>query len=289
MEALADLVPAFRGRDRTVTPLGGGLTNRNYRVDVGEESYVLRIAGAGTELLGIDREREVACARAAAAAGVGPEVIAHLPEHRLTVTRFVRGKQLTAEDVRRPEVLRRLARTLRSVHDAPLPDGLGAFNVFAVIRTYHEQARERGVPLPGELGPALELLSRLEKELHTAEPPCLCHNDLLPANFIDDGTAIRIIDWEYGGLGDRFFDLGNFAVNHQLDEAQEVLFLGAYHGEAHPEHLRRLRRMRLVSDMREATWGFLQAGVSQLESPEYYTDYGRRHLDRFRAAAAKWV
>lgn len=143
------------------------------------------------------------------------------------------------------------------------------------------------MPLPEDLGQAMDLLSSVEKELRTGEPPCLCHNDLLPANFIDVGTTIYILDWKYGGLGDCFFDLGNFAVNHQLDESQELLFLEGYFGAARPRQMRRLRLMRLVSDMREATWGFLQAGVSRLETPAYYTTYGRKHLTRFLTAAMK--
>jgi thiamine kinase-like enzyme len=112
---------------------------------------------------------------------------------------------------------------------------------------------------------------------------------LLAGNFIDDGTAVRLIDWEYAGLGDRFFDLGNFAVNHQLDEGQERALLEAYFGEVRPEHLRRLQLMRLVSDMREATWGYLQAGISTLKPPAEYLKYGREHLDRFLAAATGLV
>jgi thiamine kinase-like enzyme len=103
----------------------------------------------------------------------------------------------------------------------------------------------------------------------------------LAANFIDDGESIRIIDWEYGGQGDRFFDLGNFAVNNQLSEEQERELLAHYFGESTPERHRRLQLMRLASDMREAAWGFLQAGISKLHSPDYYLTYGRKHLDRF--------
>jgi len=286
LKAVAAHVPVLHDKQMVITSLGGGLTNRNYRVNAEGESYVLRIAGTGTELLGIDREREVACSHAAAGAGVGPEVIAYLPEHQALVTRFVPGRQLTDEDVRRPEELHRLAQTLRRCHDYQAPPDLGAFSPFEVVRSYHALAREKNVPLPEELGRALDLLGRIERELRTAEPPCLCHNDLLAANFIDDGTVIRIIDWEYGGLGDRFFDLGNLAVNNALDEGQEGLLLEAYFGAARPEHLRRLRLMRLVSDIREAMWGFLQAAISTLHSPDYYLAYGRKHLERFLAAAA---
>ena len=287
VRALAAVVPALAGKGVRVTLLGGGMTNRNYKVEAGGESFVLRVAGESTEELGIDREREIACARAAAAAGVGPEVVAHLPGQRLTLTRFVQGKQLEAEHARDPEMLRRLAQALRVVHDHPLLEGVTAFDPFAVIRDYHARAGAKKVPLPVELGQALELLARIEKELDTGEPRCLCHNDLLPANFLDGGAMICIIDWEYGGRGDRFFDLGNFAVNHQLDEAQERGLLEAYFGSARPEHLRRLLLMRLVSDLREAAWGYLQAGVASMESPAYFTAYARKHLDRFLGAAQK--
>jgi thiamine kinase-like enzyme len=286
IQAVVDQVPTWRGKALILTPLDGGLTNRNYRVDAEGVSYVLRLAGVNTDLLGIDREREMACSRTAAGVDVGPEVITYLPEYQALVRRFVQGKQLTEADVRRPEVLRRLAQTLRRCHACKTPSDLGTFLPFEAVRNYYALAQQRTLPLPQELSQALDLLARLETELRTGEPPCLCHNDLLPANFIDDGTCIRIIDWEYGGLGDRFFDLGNLAVNNVLDEGQERLLLEAYFGEARPEDLRRLRLMRLVSDMREAMWGFLQAGISTLHSPEYYLAYGRKHLERFLGAAA---
>ena len=124
-------------------------------------------------------------------------------------------------------------------------------------------------------------MDRIEAELASDDPACLCHNDLLPANFIDDGQNVRIIDWEYGGLGDRFFDLGNLAVNLQWTPDQEAAFLIHYFGAARPEHLRRLRLMRLASDMREAMWGFVQSAISQLHSPGHFLDYGQKHLQRF--------
>src|SRR5204863_8320824 len=126
---------------------------------------------------------------------------------------------------------------------------------------------------------ALELLGRLEEQWRDVEPPRPCHNDLLAGNFIDDGAALRIIDWEYGGMGDRFFDLGNLAANNEFEEGHERALLALCFGEVHPDHLRRLRLMRLASDMREATWGFLQAALSTLDIE--YLAYGRKHLERF--------
>jgi thiamine kinase-like enzyme len=141
--------------------------------------------------------------------------------------------------------------------------------------------------LPSRLPEALAELARLEQKLAAGEPPCLCHNDLLPANFIDDGTRLSIIDWEYAGAGDRFFDLGNFAVNLQLDDAGEKALLTAYFGADRADDRRRLRLMRRVSDLREAMWGAVQAGISTLHSPDYYLDYGRKHLERFLSAGGR--
>jgi len=161
---------------------------------------------------------------------------------------------------------------------------LKPFNPFAVIRDYLARAAGQNVPMSPEWNQALAVMARIETEMSRDGTHCLCHNDLLPANFLDAGARICIIDWEYGGIGDRFFDLGNFAVNHQLDAAQEAQFLEAYFGAAREEDLRRLRLMRLVSDLREAAWGYLQAAISTIESPAYYTAYGRKHLERFLIA-----
>src|SRR5260221_13629019 len=92
-----------------------------------------------------------------------------------------------------------------------------------------------------------------------------CHNDLLNANFIDDGTRSRIIDWEYAGMGGPFFDLGNFSINHELTAEEDELLLAAYDGEVQPPRLARLTLMRVVSDFREAMWGVLQQGISSLD------------------------
>ncbi len=106
-----------------------------------------------------------------------------------------------------------------------------------------------------------------------------CHNDLLASNFIDDGRNIWIVDWEYAGMGDIFFDLGNFAVNQSLNDEQCQLLLQYYFGEVRPADLAHLHLMRLGSDLRESFWGFLQLGISELDFD--YREYAHHHLNRF--------
>jgi thiamine kinase-like enzyme len=274
---LIQLVPELRGRPLKITPLGGGLTNRNFCLDGDGESFVLRVPGEDTALLGIDRACEAACSRAAAALDVGPEVVAFLPEHGAMVRRFVVGRVLEPKDLQQPECLRRAVDSLRRYHDGP--PGAGSFSPFATVRKYHALAQERHVDFPGTMERALEQLRRIERELHCDDPPCPCHNDLLPANFVDDGSTVRIIDWEYAGMGDRFFDLGNLAVNCEFGAEHERRLLEQYFGEVRPDDLRRLRLMRLASDMREAMWGFLQSALSALDVD--FVAYGCRHLERF--------
>src|SRR5688500_11683706 len=112
-------VPGFGGKGVFVERLEGGFTNRNYRLQAGDETFVLRIAGADTALLGIDRQTEFACTQLASAAGVGPEVIACIPEHSALIRRFVHGRLLTSEDIRRPDITSRIAQSLRRFHDFP--------------------------------------------------------------------------------------------------------------------------------------------------------------------------
>jgi hypothetical protein len=196
-------VPVLRGKDLILKELGGGLTNVNYKVSAEGVGCVVRIFGENTQLLGIDRIREVECQSAAAAAGVAPQVIASLPQHRALVTQFIDGKVLTSADAHRPENLRRIAKALRRCHDHPVESPIGAFSAFDVIRQYHQLARERRARLPAELPECLAILEGIENELKDGPASCMCHNDLLAENLIDrDGTLTKI-DWEYGGLGDQ--------------------------------------------------------------------------------------
>lgn len=278
-EEILSHVQRFRGMPLVVTPLTGGITNRNWRVEAAGESFVLRVAGEKTSLLGIDRHCEHAASLAAAALGIGPEVIAYLPEHQALVTRFVEGRVLATRDVDDTNVISRIVRSLRRYHESP--PGAGRFCGFTTIRDYHRQSIEHGVALPAAVGVAVAQLPEIEHSLPAAEPLCPCHNDLLPANLIDDRVTVRIIDWEYAGLGDRWFDLGNFAENHRLNRGQEERLLNEYFGELRPDDLRRLHAMRRVSALREATWGFLQTGISSLGFD--FLGYANDHLERFYA------
>jgi thiamine kinase-like enzyme len=277
-------VPELAGRELTLRPLSGGITNRNFLVEADgtTDRWVIRLAGNDTYLLGISREVEHAATVAAAGVGVGPEVSAFIRPEGYLVTRFIVGSGVSDEAVHQPDTLRRVADSLRRIHEGPAIPGL--FVPFRIVEAYRALAEARGVPIPAEYELAQAIARRIELAFLTNPVEMRpCHNDLLNANFIDDGARIRIVDWEYAGMGDPFFDLGNFSINHELTPDEDSQLLAAYDGGARPARLARLTLMRTVSDFREAMWGVLQQGISALDVD--FVAYAAEHFDRLLVGA----
>jgi thiamine kinase-like enzyme len=278
LETILRAVPGWADADLEVEPLEGGITNRNFVVRTGGQAYVLRIPGRDTELLGIERANELRAARVAAEAGVGPEVVASLPQIGSFVSRFVPGAHIPMEDLRDPEVLGALVTSLRRLHGCPpIPS---SFNAFRIVETYFATASSHGVTVPPAYDEAHAIADRLEAAFDaTPSPLATCHNDLLNANFLRDGAHVWLVDYEYAGMGDVFFDLGNLSVNNDLDvPAREVLLDRYFLGDVRDRHRARLALMCLMSDFREAMWGVVQQAISALDVD--FVEYADRHFAR---------
>jgi thiamine kinase-like enzyme len=261
-EVAAELWP---GRPLKLEPLGGGITNHNFKVAVDGQLFVLRIVGRDTEQLGIDRGVELEASRTAAALGIGPEVAAFI--EGCLVTRFLEGETGRPGTAEAGALLRRL-------HDGPpIP---GRFDSFRVVEAYAATAGEA----PPEYGRAKAVADRIETR-RAGVVPRPCHNDLLPANFVHDGERLRLVDWEYAGMGDPYFDLANFAVNNELDPDGESELLAAYGGGDADA----LVLMRFMSDLREAMWGVVQRAISQLDFD--FAGYAAQHFERLERTAAE--
>jgi thiamine kinase-like enzyme len=274
------------------TVLGGGITNHNFRARFGGREVVVRLPGNDTELLGSDRSGERQANSLAAAAGVAPAVLAHLEDPIVLVTAFVEGPTMESPELREPGALAEVAAALRTIHGCGT---IGArFDAFRLVEDYAAATRARGGTVPDAYDRAHAAAARIESApAFRDEPLVLCHDDLLPANFIDTPDGIRIVDWEYAGMGNRWFDLGNFAVNNELGRAEEEAFLNAYLGNADlatagleappaPANLAAMRLMRLMSDFREAMWGVVQMAISDLDFD--FAGYATKHFDRLLAA-----
>jgi thiamine kinase-like enzyme len=270
-DALRALEEELGPAESEPVPLGGGQTNSIYRVRFAGRDCVVRLPGKDTALLGIDRETERAASVAAAALGIGPPVLASSP---FLVTAFIEARPVPAAELRGrlPEV----AAALRAIHAGPpLPTG---FSPFELTARYERTARERGGAIPAAYAELREAADAIEAALDGPRVPC--HNDLLTANFLDDGERLRLLDWEYAGMNDPYFDLGNFASHHDLEPDAEVALLEAYGGD----DLARLRLMRVMAAFWEGMWGVVQATCSQLDID--YLGYAERHLAKLRGRLA---
>jgi thiamine kinase-like enzyme len=282
-DALARVVPWRDRTDIQTSPLSGGITNRNYRVDVGGHSFVLRLSGANTEMLGIDRRHERAATTVAAAAGLAPEVVYFIEPEGYLITRFVAGKPIAPDEMRQPDTIAVVAKILQRIH--ALPPIPGSFSPFRVVDDYRWLAGERGVTgWPEDFDWLLDRMRAVEAAF-AFEPafPCPCHNDLMTENFLRESATGRIyvLDWEYAGMGDSYFDLANLAAQHRFAAEHDSLLLQAYFGEATPQRLARLKLMKCMSDFREAMWGMLQSGISSLDFD--FRGYAATYFDRLGA------
>lgn len=280
MGALARLEPSLGRVIGGPAVLEGGITNRNYRVRFGERECVVRLPGKDTSLLGISREAEQLASRAAAKLGIGPAVLA--AESEFVVTDFIAGEPMGASGVRAsPE---QVAIALRSFHDAGLELPV-RFWVPDLLDSYARIVGDRGGRLPARYAEVRSLAARIAAVLPLSEPVA-CHDDLLPANVmrVRSGGAVMLVDWEYAGMGHRLFDLGNLAVNSELEEPQELRLLAAYFGEQPtPGRRAALALMRIMSDAREAAWGVVQSVISGLDFD--FDAYAARHFERLERAA----
>ncbi len=272
-KALA-LVPGWTGA--TATRIHGGITNQSYRVDVAGEQFVLRLDGNSAQALGIDRKNELVALRAMADLGIGAELMFVDDAAGVLVTRLVPGRPLEPQDLRLPSAAERIARLVRRVHDGP--SFAGVFSPFTVVRDYREKAARLGTTI-ADADEAFAIMASVEQCLGPEPTLRPCHNDLLAANLLIAGTELHIIDWEYAAMGDPMFDLASFVTNLELADADaEQLFEAYLRGPSSESQRARLALLRFMSDLREAFWGVLQSGQSDLDFD--FRGYAAHHLRR---------
>jgi thiamine kinase-like enzyme len=276
-DILQRLEPSLGRLHGEPTALNGGITNRNYRVTLGDEDYVVRLPGKDTALLGIDRQAEREATAEAASLGIAPPIAAALED--CLVTRFLACRPVEASEL--ADGVEEIALALHRFHDSGLRLS-SRFWVPDLLGDYAAVVRRRGGALPDAYDAALDAAERIEAALPLTQPRA-CHNDLLGGNLIraqSDGR-LMLVDWEYAGMGDPRFDLGNLSVNNGFGEDADDRLLGAYYDEA-PSDGRRaaLKLMRVLSDAREGAWGVVQAHVSELEFD--FEGYAESHFGRLQ-------
>ena len=279
-----DRLALLAGRSWTVTELPGGLTNVNVRVrtDDGREpalDLVVRCSDNDPGLLDIDRDAEHHNTDAAARAGVGAPVLEYRPDLRMLAIGFLPGRGLSDEDFTDPEVLGRAAAAVRTLHAGPR--FVNEFDMFARQAGYLATITERGFGLPAGYADFADQWEQVRRALAAAPRPTVpCNNDLLAANFIDDGERIWLIDYEYSGNNDACFELGNTVTECGFTPEQTEAWAAAYFGQPTVADLARVRVQALCSCYGWSLWGFIQAATSPLDF-----DFWSWGLERYEKAA----
>jgi thiamine kinase-like enzyme len=257
-------VSLWKDQQVRVSQLSGGLTNENYLVEAGGQRYVMRIPGQSTELLAIDRANEVHNTKAAATTGIGPSVLEHIPGLEVLVLEFIPGPTMSARTLQSKAMAGRMASSFRRLHASPR--FLKDFNMFRLIEYYLGIVDTHKVTIPAGYRDRLPAIAAIEHAINAhALPAAPCHNDLLCENFIDDGAALRIVDYELSGNNDPCFDLGNTAQEAELDLDLRAALCAAYFGRDDARQLARMNLFALMSDVGWTLWGAIQAKISAVD------------------------
>ncbi len=279
LEALLDRIPVLRGLPRSVTELPGGLTNQNLRVTTPERDLVVRRFRGDSALLAIDRDAEHHNSVRAADAGVGAPVVDYRPDLGVLVIGYIDGVTYDNASFDDPSVLRRAGQAIRRLHDGPR--FVGDFDMFARQAFYLRTVQDNGFRLFEGYADHEAAFHGVRTALAVRETPTVpCNNDLLAGNFVDDGEAVWLIDYEYSGNNEASFELGNTSTECDLDDDQVEGLVEAYFGTVTRATLARTRLQALVSAYGWSLWGAIQASTSTLDF-----DFDAWGLERFEKAA----
>jgi thiamine kinase-like enzyme len=254
----------WKGKNVSIHPLSGGLTNTNFKVEVDGVPHFVRVPGESTELLAIDRDNEYHNTKAAAEAGVSPKVLYHLSEYNVMVIEFLNGKTMSKDSLNKMGMPTRMAQAIKKLNQGPR--FLTDFNMFRLTEYYLSVCKERDVRIPDGYLERMPTVSQIEKAMNVKLLSTVpCNNDLLAENYIDDGKQLWLIDYEYSGNNDPTFELGNTCQEMQFNDEQISEVCAAYFGEATPRMIARMKLNMIMSDVGWGLWAAIQAKISTID------------------------
>jgi len=282
LDPLLDQIPVLAGKPRRLEDLPGGLTNRNVKITTATGTYVARCSINSKNLLGIDRDNEYFNTRAAEQAGVGAPVIDYRPDLGILLVGFLEGTTLTNADLQRPEVLARVAEGCRALHSGPR--FRDRFDMFERQPAYLKALHDNGFRSPADYLDFTGHFAEIQRVLDAGDQTTVpCNNDLLAGNFVDDGTKVWLIDYEYSGNNDPCFELGNIWGECGLSDDQLAELVGLYYGRPLRHKTARARLQGIVGMYGWTLWGCIQNGSSTLEF-----DFWDWAMQRYESAVAEF-
>lgn len=257
-------IPEWNGKKISITPLSGGLTNSNFKVEVDGAPYFVRVPGESTKLLAIDRANEYHNTKAASEAGVAPKIFYHLTEYNVMVIEFLNGKTMSKDSLNESGQPTRMAQAIKRLHAGKR--FLLDFNMFRLTEYYLNLCKDRATKIPDGYLDRMSTVNRIEQAMNVKPLATVpCNNDLLAENYIDDGNQLWLIDYEYSGNNDPTFELGNTCQEMQFSDSQISEVCAAYFGEASPAMIARMKLNMIMSDVGWGLWAAIQANISTID------------------------
>jgi len=264
IDEVVDKIEDWKGKSISVQPLSGGLTNSNFKVEVDGTPFFIRVPGESTELLAINRRNEYFNSKAAAETGVGPRVLYYIPEFQAMVLEFLRAKTMSKEALGAPGLPTKMAQVIKRLHGGPR--FMADFNMFRLTEYYLAICKEHTIRIPAGYLDRMPTVIRIEQAMAVLPLPTVpCNNDLLAENYMDDGSSLRIIDYEYSGNNDPCFELGNTCQEQQYDDARILEVCTAYFGSPSANKISRMKLNMIMSDVGWGLWAAIQAKISKID------------------------
>ncbi len=264
IDEVVDKIEGWKGKHVSIQALSGGLTNTNFKVEVDGDPFFVRVPGESTELLAIDRRNEYFNSKAAAEAGVGPQVLYYLPEYQVMVLEFLKARTMSKETLNAGGMPTRIAQAIKCLHTGPR--FLNDFDMFRLTEYYLNICKEHDVRIPEGYWERMDIVKRIEQAMAVRPLPTVpCNNDLLAENYMDDGKSLRLIDYEYSGNNDPCFELGNTCQELQFNEAQITEVCAAYFGKSSADKISRMKLNMIMSDVGWGLWAAIQAKISKID------------------------
>jgi len=277
IEDVIGKVDEWKGKNVTYKFLPGGLTNKNYKLYVNGESYVVRIPGQKTDIF-IDREVELHNTISASNTGIGARVFKYFKPDYIIITGFIDGNLMSSDSLRGSnDRIVKAVRSIKKIHTNA--DFISRFVMFDKFRNYIAIVKKHGMKLPEGFKDAKLVVEDIEKVFRKEAPKLVpCHNDLLAENFIETGDTMRIIDWELSGMNDPCFDLGDFSVEIGFNEEQDRLIIETYFGEFREDRFCWLNIYKYMADILWTLWAIIQHNLSDIDFD--YWEYGMNRFNR---------
>ncbi|MDY2631304.1 MAG: phosphotransferase [Clostridium sp.] len=263
-------------RIKSISPIGG-MTNKNYKVQIDDEFYVLRVPGNGTEEM-ISRSDEIKNAVYANKIGVDAKLIYFNEETGVKVSEFIENAEtLSPKSAKKQSIMEKVTDILRKLHNFDLEMD-NDFDIYEKIEKYENlliKAKGKNFEDYYEVKDKVIYLKNIMNELDVKLVPC--HNDMVAENFIKSGERIYLIDWEYGGMNDPMWDLAAYSLENELSEDQEELFLKLYFkGNVEEKYKKRILINKIYQDFLWSTWTNIKEAKGD--------DFGTYGIDRYNRA-----